>query len=103
MSTRRDFISGGAAAATSLALPLSGSVLAADDQQNSNVDDGARVVNAAMLAPAPSNTIVSAVFSSAVAAYNSRDWPTLSSLLDDNVTANTVHSNGFLSAELTMF
>jgi len=45
----------------------------------------------------PPNNVVSAVFNSAVSAFNSRNWSALSGLLDENVIANTVHSGGVVS------
>jgi hypothetical protein len=43
---------------------------------------------------AASDAVTSAVFYSAVSAFNQRDWNTLSGLLDPNVVAFTVHSHG---------
>jgi hypothetical protein len=76
MSTRRDFVAGGALAAASLASPDSNSVLAAENQQNSMTEQ----THAMALNPLT-------VFDNAVYAFNIRDWNGLSALLDDHVKA----------------
>jgi hypothetical protein len=70
MSTRRDFVAGGALAASSLAMGSNSIALAATVFACTN----------------PLST-----FYSAIDAFNLRDWAALASLLDPHVLAHTVH------------